>query len=68
VSDGHETYQLYSAQVSANAFDFYGVPAFLGRAIIREDDASGAAPVSRNIVSLSQILRKTSLFFFTRPS
>jgi predicted permease len=45
VSDGRETYQLYSSQVDANAFDFYGVHALLGRGIIPEDGRLVAAPV-----------------------
>ena len=45
VSYGQETRQLQSSRVTANAFDFYGVPAFLGRGVASEDGMAGAAPV-----------------------
>ncbi len=41
VSDGNETYQLYESRVTANAFDFYGVPPYLGRGITARDGVPG---------------------------
>jgi putative ABC transport system permease protein len=43
--DGPQTYQLYNAPVTSDAFEFYGVPALLGRSIAPEDGKPGAAPV-----------------------
>jgi predicted permease len=43
--DGAQTYQLYNASVTSDAFEFYGVPPLLGRGITREDGKPGAAPV-----------------------
>lgn len=45
VTSGSETFQLYSSRVSSNAFDFYGVPAFLGRGIVQDDGNPGAESV-----------------------
>jgi putative ABC transport system permease protein len=45
VRDGLQTYQLYSSTVTADAFEFYGVPPLLGRAILPEDGVPGASPV-----------------------
>jgi putative ABC transport system permease protein len=44
-SDGREIHQLYDGIVTANAFDFYGVPALLGRGIVVADGSSKAPPV-----------------------
>src|SRR5580704_16112180 len=43
--DGEGTYQLNVAPVTGDAFEFYGVPALLGRGITPEDAKPGAAPV-----------------------
>jgi putative ABC transport system permease protein len=43
--DGLQTYQLSISNVTADAFDFYGVPPLLGRGILREDGKPGAPPV-----------------------
>ena len=45
LSDGRHTRQLDGAYVTANAFDFYGVPPLLGRGITSNDDAADAPPV-----------------------
>ena len=45
LSDGRHTRQLDAAYVTANAFDFYGVPPLLGRGITPNDDAADAPPV-----------------------
>jgi putative ABC transport system permease protein len=45
LSDGRETRQLVGGYVTANAFDFYGVPPLLGRGIVPEDGEPGAVPV-----------------------
>jgi predicted permease len=45
VNDGKETRQLQGAYVTANAFEFYGVPALLGRGIVPADGKAGAQPV-----------------------
>lgn len=45
LTDGRMTHQLYDAPVTTNAFDFYGVPAFLGRGITPEDENASAPPV-----------------------
>jgi predicted permease len=45
VSEGLQTFQFYDAHVSSDAFEFYGVPALLGRGIFPEDGKPGAPPV-----------------------
>ncbi|HMI49980.1 MAG TPA: ABC transporter permease [Candidatus Saccharimonadales bacterium] len=45
VSNGHTAHQLYSAPVTSNAFDFYGVPPLLGRGLRKEDGVAGAPAV-----------------------
>jgi putative ABC transport system permease protein len=45
VRDGLQTYQLYTSSVTADAFEFYGVPPLLGRTILPEDGVPGASPV-----------------------
>ena len=45
LSDGRQTHQLTVAGVTANAFDFYGVPALLGRPISPTDGKPDASPV-----------------------
>jgi len=45
VRDGLQTYQLHTSSVTADAFEFYGVPPLLGRAILPEDGVPGAFPV-----------------------
>ncbi len=45
MNDGKETRQLQSAYVTANAFEFYGVPALLGRGIVPSDGNPGAPPI-----------------------
>ena len=45
LSDGQETHQVYEAEVTANAFDFYGVPPLMGRGILPQDGLPGAPPV-----------------------
>ncbi len=44
-NDGSRNYQFYDTRVTPDAFDFYGVPALLGRGIARQDGKPGAAPV-----------------------
>jgi putative ABC transport system permease protein len=44
-SDGREIHQLYDGIVTANAFDFYGVPALLGRGIVVGDGSQKAPSV-----------------------
>ena len=44
-SDGKSTRQLSGAYVTANAFEFYGVPALLGRGLQPADGLPGAPPV-----------------------
>jgi putative ABC transport system permease protein len=44
-NDGPQTYQFFCTRVTSDAFDFYGVPALLGRGIIPGDGQPGAAPV-----------------------
>lgn len=44
-SDGKESRSFSGARVSANTFEFYGVPPLLGRGISPEDVKSGATPV-----------------------
>ncbi len=43
--DGTRRYQFFCTRVTSDAFDFYGVPALLGRGILPEDGRSGAPPV-----------------------
>lgn len=43
--DGPRKYQFFSTRVTSDAFDFYGVPALLGRGILPEDGKPGAPPV-----------------------
>jgi putative ABC transport system permease protein len=45
LSDGRDTRQVDGGYVTANAFDFYGVPPLLGRGIVPEDGKSDAPPV-----------------------
>jgi putative ABC transport system permease protein len=44
-NDGPQTYQFFCTRVTPDAFEFYGVPALLGRGIITTDGDPGAAPV-----------------------
>jgi putative ABC transport system permease protein len=44
-NDGSQMYQFSSTRVTSDAFDFYGVPPFLGRSITPEDGKPGAPPV-----------------------
>jgi putative ABC transport system permease protein len=44
-SDGSRNFQLYDARVTSDAFEFYGVPALLGRGIEPQDGKPGAPPV-----------------------
>ncbi|HVN07839.1 MAG TPA: ABC transporter permease, partial [Patescibacteria group bacterium] len=44
-SDGPRMYQFFDARVTSDAFEFYGVPPLLGRAITPEDGKPGAPPV-----------------------
>lgn len=44
-NDGSQTYQFYDGRVTSDAFEFYGVPALLGRGIVQEDGKPGASPV-----------------------
>lgn len=44
-NDGAQTYQFDDSRVTSDAFDFYGVPALLGRGIEPEDGKPGAPPV-----------------------
>jgi len=43
--DGLQTYQFNTSSVTADAFEFYGVPPLLGRSILPEDGKPGAPPV-----------------------
>jgi putative ABC transport system permease protein len=43
--DGTRRYQFFCTRVTSDAFDFYGVPALLGRGILPEDGRPGAPPV-----------------------
>jgi putative ABC transport system permease protein len=45
VQQGVRAFQFRSGQVTADAFEFYGVPALLGRTIVSEDGKPGAIPV-----------------------
>lgn len=40
--DGLQTHQFYTSSVTADAFEFYGVPPMLGRSILPEDGKPGA--------------------------
>lgn len=44
-NDDSQMYQFKSVRVTADAFDFYGVPALFGRGILPEDGKPGAPPV-----------------------
>lgn len=44
-SDGPRMYQFFDTRVTSDAFEFYGVPPFLGRAITPADGRPGAPPV-----------------------
>jgi putative ABC transport system permease protein len=44
-NDGSQMYQFNGTRVTSDAFDFYGVPPFLGRGIAPEDGKPGAPPV-----------------------
>ena len=44
-NDGAQTFQFYDSRVTSDAFDFYGVPALLGRGIEPDDGKRGAPPV-----------------------
>jgi len=43
--DGSQTYQFNTSSVTADAFEFYGVPPLLGRSILSQDGKPGAPPV-----------------------
>jgi putative ABC transport system permease protein len=43
--DGSQTYQFTTSSVTADAFEFYGVPPLLGRSILPQDGKPGAPPV-----------------------
>src|SRR5260370_2731782 len=43
--DGLHMHQFYASSVTADAFEFYGVPPLLGRSILPEDGKPGAPPV-----------------------
>jgi putative ABC transport system permease protein len=45
VQDGARMFQFDGAWVTADTFEFYGVPAFLGRGIVSEDGEAGAPKV-----------------------
>src|ERR1700723_734037 len=45
LNDGLKTYQFNDSRVTSDAFDFYGVPALLGRGIEPEDGKAGAPPI-----------------------
>jgi putative ABC transport system permease protein len=45
LSDGNDNHQIYMGSVTGNAFQFYGVPALLGRGIIVEDAKAAAPPI-----------------------
>jgi putative ABC transport system permease protein len=44
-NDGPETYQFFDTRVTSDAFEFYGVPALLGRGIVSDDGKPSAPPV-----------------------
>jgi putative ABC transport system permease protein len=44
-SSGSQNFQFEDTQVTADAFEFYGVPALLGRGIETQDGKPGAPPV-----------------------
>jgi len=44
-NDGPETYQFFDTLVTSDAFEFYGVPALLGRGIVPDDGKPSAPPV-----------------------
>jgi putative ABC transport system permease protein len=43
--DGNDIHQVYATSVTSNAFDFYGVPALLGRGITSADGMVKSSPV-----------------------
>jgi putative ABC transport system permease protein len=43
--DGNDIHQVYATSVTSNAFEFYGVPAQLGRGITSADGMAGSLPV-----------------------
>lgn len=45
VREGQRSFQLENGRVTANAFQFYGVPPLIGRGIVPADGDAGAAPV-----------------------
>jgi predicted permease len=45
VSDAHQTFQFYDGLVTSDAFQFYGVPALLGRGILPDDGKPEAVPI-----------------------
>jgi putative ABC transport system permease protein len=45
VSEGARTFQFSNARVTADAFEFYGVPALLGRGIVPQDGLADAPKV-----------------------
>src|SRR5438046_3201939 len=45
VNNGASIHQLFQAIVTANAFNFYGVPPLMGRGIVPADGAVDATPV-----------------------
>lgn len=45
ITNGKEIHQVIAADVTPNAFEFYGVPALLGRSIGSEDGKADAVPV-----------------------
>jgi putative ABC transport system permease protein len=44
-NNGPQTYQFFDTRVTADAFEFYGVPALLGRGILPDDGKPGATVV-----------------------
>lgn len=44
-NDGAQQYQFYAARVTSDAFEFYAVPALLGRGVVTDDGKPGASPV-----------------------
>ena len=45
VGDAHQTFQFYDGLVTSDAFEFYGVPALLGRGILPDDGNPEAVPI-----------------------
>jgi putative ABC transport system permease protein len=44
-NDGPEAYQFFATGVTSDAFEFYGVPALVGRGIVPDDGKASAPPV-----------------------